>query len=102
MRLDYALLILAMAVVAYLPRVFPAFFIEKLKFSDKFAKFLQLIPYTAMTALVIPGVVIVDPSKIYIGIAGALVAGLLAYKKAPVMVCLISAIVVDILLYLIF
>ena len=102
MRLDYALLILAMAVVAYLPRVFPAFFIEKLKFSDKFAKFLQLIPYTAMTALVIPGVVIVDPSKIYIGIVGALVAGVLAYKKAPVMVCLISAIVVDILLYVIF
>jgi branched-subunit amino acid transport protein len=102
MRLEYALLILGMAVVAYLPRVFPAFFIEKLKFSEKFTKFLGLIPYTAMTALVIPGVITVDPSKLYIGIVGALVAGVLAYKKAPVMVCLISAIVVDIALYLIF
>ena len=102
MRLPYLLLILGMAIVAYLPRVFPAFFIEKLKFSDKFIKFLRLIPYTAMTAMIIPGVIIVDPSKLYIGIVGGLVAGLLAYKKAPVMVCLISAIVVDIVLYLVF
>lgn len=102
MRLEYALLIIGMAIVAYLPRVFPAFFIEKLKFSEKFAKFLMLIPYTAMTALVIPGVFTVDTARIYIGIVGALVAGVLAYKKAPVMVCLIASIIAVILLYVIF
>ena len=101
MRLEYALLILGMAIVAYVPRALPAVFIEKMKFGRKFKKFLELIPYTAMAAMIIPGVITVDPTKIYIGLAGGGIAALLAYFKAPVMVCLISAIVTDMVLYVI-
>lgn len=102
MRLEYALLILGMAIVAYIPRVIPALFIDKMKFGKKVKKFLELIPYTAMAALIIPGVITTDPSLIYIGVFGGLTAVILAYFRAPIMVCLISAIAVDVLLYTIF
>lgn len=88
-----------MALVTYIPRALPAVLIGKLKFSPKFEKFLKLIPYTAMAALIFPGVFIVDEGRLYIGIAGALAAGILAWFRKPIIVCVLSAVVVDMLLY---
>lgn len=93
-------LIIGMALVTYIPRAIPVIFFDKMKFSPKVEKFLRLIPYTAMAALIFPGVILVDTAHPYIGIIGALVAGLLAWKKVPVMICVIAAIVADFILYL--
>ncbi|MBE6933160.1 MAG: AzlD domain-containing protein [Ruminococcaceae bacterium] len=93
------LLILGMAIVTYIPRAIPAIFVDKLKFSPKVEKFLKLIPYTAMAALIFPGVFAVDAEKPLIGIVGGAVAGILAWKKCPVMVCVLAAIGADFLLY---
>ena len=68
------LLILGMAAVTFLPRVLPAFLVEKLKFNRYLDRFLRLIPYTAMAALIFPGVLSVDPTRWYVGAIGALVA----------------------------
>ena len=43
----YLLIILGMCVVSFLPRVIPALFISKVKFSPFLKRFLDLIPYTA-------------------------------------------------------
>ena len=43
----YLLIILGMCAVSYLPRVVPALFISRIKFSPYFKRFLDLIPYTA-------------------------------------------------------
>lgn len=94
-------LILGMAVVTYIPRAIPVFFIDKMKLHPKVEKFLKLIPYTAMSALIFPGVVLVDTANPIIGIVGALVAGVLAWKKMPLMVCVLAAIAADFVLYLI-
>ena len=94
------LLLLGMMAVTYIPRALPAVFIEKMRFRAKMEKFLKLIPYTAMSALIFPGVFTVDANPI-IGIVGAAVAGLLAWKKCPVMICVLAAIAVDFCLYLI-
>ena len=99
MKTEILFLIIGMALVTYIPRALPAVLIGKLKFSPKFEKFLKLIPYTAMAALIFPGVFIVDESRLYIGIAGALAAGILAWFKKPIIVCVLSAVVVDMLLY---
>lgn len=101
MRLEYLLLILGMAVVAYIPRALPAVVFERLKFGKKVKKFLELIPYTAMTALIIPDIFL-TPSNIWFGVAGVTLAGLLAWKKVPVTVCLISALALNVVLYLVF
>ena len=94
------LLLLGMMAVTYIPRALPAVFIENMRFRAKMEKFLKLIPYTAMSALIFPGVFTVDANPI-IGIVGAAVAGLLAWKKCPVMICVLAAIAVDFCLYLI-
>ena len=60
---------------------------------------MQLIPYTAMAALVFPGVVTLDPARPYIGLAGGAAAGLLAWRRLPVIVCVLAAVAVDLLLY---
>lgn len=94
------LLIFGMALVTFLPRALPAVLIEKMKFGPRLEKFLRLIPYTAMTALVFPGFLTVDPARMEIGLLGALAAALLAWKKCPVMLCVLGAIAVDLALYL--
>lgn len=95
------ILIVGMALVTYIPRAIPALLIDKMKFGNKMEKFLKLIPYTAMAALVFPGVFTVDTGHPSIGIVGGAVAGLLAWKKCPVMVCVLAAIAADFVLYLV-
>ena len=93
------LLILGMTAVTYLPRAIPAVLVDRLRFGAKTEKFLKLIPYTAMSALIFPGVFTVDGENPAIGIVGGLVAGALAWRKCPVMVCVLAAIAADVLLY---
>lgn len=93
------LLILGMTLVTYIPRALPGVLVEKMKFSPKAEKFLGLIPYTAMAALIFPGVLRLDPQLWYIGAVGALVAAVLAWMKMPVMVVVAGAVIADVLLY---
>ncbi len=99
MNYEIMIMIIGMTAVTYIPRVLPAVFISKFKFSPKFEKFLRLIPYTAMSALIFPGVFSVDAERPYIGIAGGITAALLAWKKLPVMACVVAGIAVDMIIY---
>ena len=93
-------LILGMAIVTYIPRALPAVLIDKMNFSPKVEKFLSLIPYTAMAALIFPGVLSVHAGHISVGIVGAVVAAVLAWRKFPIAVIVIGAIAADMVLYL--
>ena len=99
-RTDILLLVLGMAAVTYLPRALPAVLIEKLHFGPKLEKFLQLIPYTAMAALICPGIFTVDAAHPAVGLLGGAVAGVLAWRRCPVILCVLAAIAVDFALYL--
>ena len=94
------ILVAGMMLVTYIPRLIPLLLTDKMKFGGKFEKFLKLIPYTAMSALIFPGVFTVDVNPL-VGIVGGAVAGLLAWLKCPVMVCVLAAIAADFLLYLV-
>ena len=100
-RTDVLLMILGMTAVTYIPRALPAVILEKLKFSAKVEKFLKLIPYTAMSALIFPGIFTVDAAHPEISIIGGLTAILLAWRKVQVVLCVLAAIGVDIVLYMI-
>lgn len=93
------ILILCMGIVSYIPRALPAVLLDKMKFGPQMEKFLNLIPYTAMAALICPGVFRADADHPVIGIAGGGVAGVLAWFRVPVMLCVIAAIAVDFALY---
>ena len=62
-------------------------------------RFLNLIPFTALAALICPGVLTVDPNIWYIGLAGAIVAAALAWKKVPLGAIVIITVIALIILY---
>ena len=95
MRADILILILGMMLVTYIPRMLPAVLLEKLHFGPKAEKFL----HTAMAALIFPGILTMDAARPYIGLAGGAAAGLLAWKRVPVIVCVLAAVAVDLALY---
>ena len=98
--MDYVnLVILGCALVTFIPRLIPALFIDKLNFSPKFEKFLNLIPYTALAALICPGVLTVDNQLWYIGLIGAVVAAALSWKKVPLGAIVILTVVILITVY---
>ena len=98
MNYPIMVMIMGMALVTYLPRMLPSVVMDKATISPKVEKFLRMIPYTAMAALIFPGIVNVDRARPEIGMIGG-VAGLLAWRKCPVIICVIAAIGVDIFLY---
>lgn len=87
------ILIACMAAVTFLPRVLPGFLIGKLRYGKKVEKFLHLIPYTAMTALIIPGIFSVDAAFPWIGAIGGLVAIACAcVKRMPLAVTVLASV----------
>jgi len=101
-RLEVYLLIFGMAAVTYIPRALPAFLMDKLTLSKRVESFLSLLPYTALSALIFPGVFSVDAEHPLFGIAGAAAAALLALKKCSLIVCVLAAVAVNCILYLLF
>jgi len=100
MRLEIALIVIGMTLVTYIPRALPAVFLDRIKPGPKVERFLNLIPYTAMAALIFPGVLTVDTAQPLIGILGGLAALLLAWRRYPLIVCVLAAIGIDFVLYL--
>ncbi|MCQ2982784.1 MAG: AzlD domain-containing protein [Treponemataceae bacterium] len=94
-------LLAGMMAVTYIPRLIPFLFVDKMHITGKLKKFLSLIPYTAMAALIFPGVLTTDTSRPEIGIIGGAVAGVLAWRKVPMIFCVLAAIAADFALYLI-
>ena len=94
------LLIFCMMLVTYIPRMLPSLFTDKLCIGKRFRKYLEFIPYTAMAALIFPGVVGVDENMWIVGVAGALVAVALSLvKKMPLTVVVIAAVLTDMVIY---
>ena len=94
------LLLLCMMLVTFLPRVLPSVLVGRVHYSRNVEKFLRLIPYTAMTALVVPGIFSTAPNQWYVGVIGGLVAiGMACIKKMPLAVTVIASVLSVMLVY---
>lgn len=97
--MDISILILAMAAVTFIPRVLPAVILSKVKLNKKTEEFLSYIPYTAVTALVFPGVVTMDETNFSVGVVGAVTASLLAWRNASVMTVVLGSVLIVLMTY---
>lgn len=102
MRPEVFLAVLGMALATYIPRALPAVFWKKFQFNPKVEKFLKMIPYTAMSALVFPGIFSVDPANWYIGAVGGLAAVLLAWNRVPLALVVLGSVLAVMAAYLLF
>lgn len=86
------LIIIGMALATMIPRILPAFIMDKLQFRDWINRWLSAIPFAALGALIFPGILTVKPDQPQIGLIGGLVAICLAYFGLNIILVVIGAI----------
>ncbi len=95
-------MIIGMALVTYVPRAVPAVFIKYIRWNNRSEQFLKLIPYTAMGALIFPGILSVDVSTPQIGVIGGITALILGFCKVNTMIVLIASVAAVMVTYYFF
>lgn len=86
------LIIIGMALATMIPRVIPAFLVNKMIFKDWINNWLQAIPYAALGALIFPGILSVIDGEPHIGMIGGIVAIILAYFGLNIVIVVVGAI----------
>lgn len=86
------IIIIGMAFVTMVPRLIPAFIVDKLQFNEWVNRWLNAIPYAALGALIFPGIMTVKPDTPHIGIIGGIVALILASFGLNIILVVIGAI----------
>lgn len=90
-----------MMLVTYIPRALPALSSGKKKLSPYWERFLSYIPYSALAALIVPGILSVDATKPAVGFVGGIAAVLASLKKLPVIAVVLIAVFAEVIVYLI-
>lgn len=88
------LMIILMSIVTIIPRILPAFIVDKIKFPIWVGQWLELIPYAALGALIFPGILNVVSDQPHIGIVGGLIAIVLAIFRLHIIFVVIGAVAV--------
>ncbi|MGM8214761.1 AzlD domain-containing protein [Bacillaceae bacterium W0354] len=91
-------IIIGMAIVTAVPRLIPAFVMDKLTFRPWINRWLNAIPFAALGALIFPGIMKVIPEKPLIGIVGGLIAAAIALFNINVIFAVLGAILTVFLL----
>ncbi len=80
-----------MALVTYIPRMFPLVILSDLELTAFWRRFLYYIPPAALSALIFPGILGATDSSI-IAVIGGIVAAIMAYLKFNLLTIVLSAI----------
>ncbi|WP_112180065.1 AzlD domain-containing protein [Paraliobacillus zengyii] len=83
--------IIGMALVTIIPRLIPAFIVDKIIFPGWVNKWLNVIPYAALGALIFPGILTVIPEAPWIGFFGGLIAIVLALFRLNIILVILGA-----------
>ncbi len=92
------LLIIGMMFVTYIPRLLPFLVIDKIKLPKKFNGFLEVVPYAALGALIIPGVFSAIPENPQAGLLGVGFAFLYAWYKGGIAIPVFGSVIVTFLI----
>lgn len=89
---SYLSLIIGMGIATYIPRLVPLLFLTDKEVNPKLRRFLQYIPYTSLTILIIRGIVTADSNMILPTIVGIGLAGIVSYFKSNLVLSVIVSI----------
>ncbi len=84
-------LVVLMAAVTYIPRMLPLVFLKDSDLPPRMRAFLEYIPYAALTALIFPGI-LNSTGEYRSALAGAVVAIVLAFMNANLIIIVFGAI----------
>ena len=98
---DKILLIVGMMMVTYIPRLIPFILVSDKELPEKLKKFLKVIPYTALGALIIPGVFSAIPGMPQAAIVGIGFAMVYGWYKGGIIVPVLGSIAVALLMLMI-
>ncbi|WP_077623177.1 AzlD domain-containing protein [Sediminibacillus massiliensis] len=85
-------IIIGMSLVTMIPRLIPAYIVDKISFPDWMNRWLNAIPYAALGALIFPGILTVQPERPHVGLLGGVAAIVLASIGLNVILVVIGAI----------
>ncbi|SFG66083.1 Branched-chain amino acid transport protein [Desulfotomaculum arcticum] len=85
------LLVIGMGVVTYIPRMLPMVLLQNIQLPPFWKRFLRYIPYSAIGALIFPGI-LSSTSSTGSAVAGGIVAVILAYLKVNLIVVVFGGI----------
>lgn len=87
-------LVLAMAVVTYVPRMLPMVLLRHVSLPDYCKRFMQLLPYAALGALIFPGVLSsTGTGHTQAAVAGSVLAIILAWFETNLIIVVVGGIV---------
>ncbi len=86
------LLVIAMGVVTYLPRMLPMVFLKNMKLPAKVRRFLQFVPYAVLASLIFPGI-LSSVNNVYLAVVGGVVSVVLALFGLNVIIVVLGGII---------
>lgn len=87
-------IVFGMFAVTYIPRMIPMVFTKDISFPPLIERWLSFIPYAALAALILPGVLTVAPEYPWAGLIAALGAALTAWFTSSILFSLVSAVAI--------
>ncbi len=95
------LIIAGMTLVTYIPRLLPFFIVSSSKLPRKVSRFLKLIPYTALGALIIPGAFTAIPQMPLAAILGVGFAFIYSWLKGGIIIPVFGSVAMVLLLLIV-
>src|SRR5699024_3396637 len=90
--MDIILIIVGMALVTAVPRMLPAWLLERARPTPRIEAWLAHVPYAVLGALIFPGIMSVHPERPMVGLSAGAVAALLAWWRVHMLLVIAAAI----------
>lgn len=90
---SYLLLIIGMMLVTYLPRLIPLLIMTERPLHLLLRRFLLYIPYTALSAIIVRGIMQATPDMKLPTLAGIIVAGICSWFKGGLILSVFISII---------
>jgi len=87
----FILLVVGMGLVTYIPRMIPMVLLKELKLPPYLKRFLQFIPYTALGALIFPGI-LYSTNHTASAVIGGIISVIIALLRLNIIIVVIGGI----------